>query len=261
MGCRLLVLLMFALAACGRSGGASADQRSWCRMQIFEGSRFTVCDNQGGNLELFAAGPHETPFRSFAEVARRVDPSKVAFAMNAGMFDENGRPIGLAIAAKGLAHKINLRDGPGNFHMKPNGVFRAAISGKASIVESGPTPMDVVQMYRFATQSGPLLVYHGQLHPKIEPDGQSRLIRNGVGVTAAGRPLFVISEDPVSFGKLARFFRDRLHTPDALYFDGSVSSLWDPPDGRQDTHSQLGPIIVAFKPEASAPGRGDRARP
>lgn len=194
--------------------------------------------------------------RSFAEVARKVDPSKVAFAMNAGMFDENGRPIGLAIVAKGLAHKINLRDGPGNFHMKPNGVFRVGMDGKASIVESGPMPMDVVQMYRFATQSGPLLVEHGKLHPKIEPDGQSRLIRNGVGVTETGRPLFVISEDPVSFGKFARFFRDRLHTPDALYFDGSVSSLWDPPDGRQDTHSQLGPIIVAFKPVARIGVRG-----
>jgi uncharacterized protein YigE (DUF2233 family) len=258
---RLLLSLVFLLAACTRSGGASADQPSWCRMQLFEGSRFTVCDNQGGNLQLFAAGPHEIPLRSFADVARKVDPSKVAFAMNAGMFDENGRPIGLAVAAGEQAHKINLRDGPGNFHMKPNGVFRVDMSGKASIVESGPMPVEVVQTIRFATQSGPLLVYHGKLHPKIEPDGQSRLIRNGVGVTAAGRPLFVISEDPVSFGKLARFFRDRLQTPDALYFDGSVSSLWDPPDGRQDTHSQLGPIVVAFKPAASAPGHGAHAKP
>ena len=230
-------------------------------MQLFEGSRFTVCDNEGGELQLFAAGPHETPLRSFGEVARKVDPSKVAFAMNAGMFDENGRPIGLAIAAGEQVHKINLRDGPGNFHMKPNGDFEVRIDGHAAIVESGPRPSDVIQTIRFATQSGPLLVYHGKLHPKIEPDGQSRLIRNGVGVTAAGRPLFVISEDPVSFGKLARFFRDRLHTPDALYFDGSVSSLWDPPDGRQDTHSKLGPIIVAFKPAASAPGHGGHAKP
>lgn len=230
-------------------------------MQIFEGSRFTVCDNEGGDLQLFAAGPHEAPLRSFAEVARKVDESKVAFAMNAGMFDENGRPIGLAVAGGQEERKINLRDGPGNFHMKPNGVFEVSISGKASIVESGPQPHDLIQTVSFATQSGPLLVYHGKLHPKIEPDGESRLTRNGVGVTPAGRPLFVISEDPVSFGKLARFFRDRLNTPDALYFDGSVSSLWDPPDGRQDAHSQLGPIIVAFKPSASVPDRGGRARP
>jgi uncharacterized protein YigE (DUF2233 family) len=230
-------------------------------MQTFEGSRFTVCDNEGGELQLFAAGPRELPVRSFAELSRRVDPSKVAFAMNAGMFDENGRPIGLAVAAGKRAHKINLRDGYGNFHLKPNGVFELRLDGKAATVESARRASDAVQSVRFATQSGPMLVINGKLHPKIEPDGDSRRIRNGVGVTAAGRPLFVISNDPVSFGKLARFFRDGLHTPDALYFDGSVSSLWDPPNGRQDSHSELGPIVVAFKPAASAPGREGRARP
>jgi uncharacterized protein YigE (DUF2233 family) len=231
-------------------------------MQVFERTRFTVCDNEGGQLELFAAGPHDTPVHSFTDLSRTLDVAKVAFAMNAGMFDENGRPIGLAISSPSrLAHKINLRDGPGNFHMKPNGVFKVEIGGRAGISESEPLPVEVLKTVQLATQSGPLLVQHGKLHPKIEPDGQSRLIRNGVGVTAAGRPLFVISEDPVSFGKLARFFRDRLHTPDALYFDGSVSSLWNPPDGRQDSHSQLGPIIVAFKPAASKPGRAGRARP
>jgi uncharacterized protein YigE (DUF2233 family) len=233
-------------------------------MQVFEGSRFTVCDNEGGPLQLFAAAKDHAPLRSFAEIARKVDPSKVAFAMNAGMFDQNGRPIGLAIVGPGLrVHEINLRDGPGNFHLKPNGVFEVESTGRASVFESSPTPVEVVPApgVTLATQSGPLLVQHGKLHPKIEPDGESRLIRNGVGVTAAGRPLFVISEDPVSLGKLARFFRDRLHTPDALYFDGSVSSLWDPPDGRQDSHSQLGPIIVAFKPAESAPGRAGPARP
>jgi uncharacterized protein YigE (DUF2233 family) len=97
---RVPFLLIFALSACGRSDGASPDQHSWCRVQFFEGSRFTVCDNQGGTFELFAAGPKEAPLRSFDAVAQRVDPAKVAFAMNAGMFDENGRPIGLAVAAK-----------------------------------------------------------------------------------------------------------------------------------------------------------------
>ena len=261
---KAFLLLVFALGACTKSGGASADPRSWCHMQLFEGSRFTVCDNEGGKLQLFAAARDQAPLRSFADVARKVDVSKVAFAMNAGMFDENGRPIGLAIVGPGHpVHRINLRDGPGNFHMKPNGVFEVDTSGRASVFESGPMSMDVSLSpeVALATQSGPILVIQGKLHPKIEPDGQSRLTRNGVGITADGRALFVISEDPVSFGKLARFFRDRLDTPNALYFDGSVSSLWDPPDGRQDSHSQLGPIVIAFKPAASTPGRGVRARP
>ncbi len=257
---KAFLLLMFALGACG-SGGTPAAQRSWCRMQLFEGSRFTVCDNEGGKLQLFAAAKDQAPLRSFDDIAGKVDPAKVAFAMNAGMFDQNGRPIGLAIVSPGqLIHRINLRDGPGNFQMKPNGVFEVNSLGRASVSASGSMGMDVVGV-TLATQSGPMLVINGKLHPKIEPDGESRLIRNGVGVTADGRALFVISQNAVSFGKLARFFRDSLHTPNALYFDGSVSSLWDPPDGRQDSHNQLGPILVAFRPVASKPGLASRAKP
>lgn len=244
-------VLFLVLAACTKSSGTPAFDHSWCSQKTFEGSRFIVCDNGGGRLQLFAASRDEKPLRSFAEIARMVDPSKIAFAMNAGMFDPNGRPIGLAIVGPGKqVHAINLRDGPGNFHMKPNGVFQVGDNGKAVIFESGPMPMDAVRnmSVKLATQSGPLLVEHGKLHPRIEPDGRSRLIRNAVGVTASGKPIFVISNDPVSFGKLARFMRNELHTPDALFLDGSVSSLWDPAGNRQDSNSELGPIIVAFKP-------------
>lgn len=106
-----------------------------------------------------------------------------------------------------------------------------------------------------------MLVIGGRLHPKFAPDGSSRHIRNGVGVTMNGRALFAISEGPVSLGRFARFFRDGLKTPNALFFDGAVSSLWDPANGRQDSHTQLGPIVVAFRPAASAPDREAPARP
>jgi uncharacterized protein YigE (DUF2233 family) len=57
----------------------------------------------------------------------------------------------------------------------------------------------------------------------------------------------VISEEGVSLGRFARFFRDALDCPNALYLDGSVSSLWDPAAERQDLYSQLGPMIVVFR--------------
>ena len=172
---KAMLSLIFVVGACGRAGHAPADQHSWCRMQPFESSRFTVCDNEGGKLQLFAAAPGQIPLRSFADVATKVDASKVAFAMNAGMFDENGRPIGLAIVGPGLSvHRINLRDGPGNFQMKPNGVFEVDASGRPSVIDSGPMPP--APGPALATQSGPMLVIHGRLHPKIEPDGESRLI-------------------------------------------------------------------------------------
>ena len=94
------------------------------------------------------------------------------------------------------------------------------------------------------TQSGPMLVIDGKLHPAIDHDGTSKKTRNAVGVDRAGRAHFVISEAPISFGKLARYFRDRLETPNALFLDGSVSQLWDPGRERMDGGPELGPLIV-----------------
>jgi uncharacterized protein YigE (DUF2233 family) len=227
---------------------------------MFEGDRFTVCDARGADLRLIAAGPDDRPLRSFADVGRAIAPNRVAFAMNAGMFDEAGRPIGLAVVEGARKHAINLRKGGGNFHLLPNGVFLVRKDGSAAVVQSsgyGRAAKDV----RLATQSGPMLVIDGKLHPAFEPNGESRLMRNGVGVTGGGRVRFVLTGDPVSLGRMARFFRDALKTPNALYFDGSVSSLWDPAAGRQDAFVPLGPIIVALKPAASAPGHAAPARP
>jgi prepilin-type processing-associated H-X9-DG protein len=89
-----------------------------------------------------------------------------------------------------------------------------------------------------------MLVIDGELHEAFEPDGDSHKIRNGVGIDDAGRAHFVISEAPVSFGKFARYFRDVAKTRNALFLDGSVSSLWDPARGRMDGRAPLGPLIV-----------------
>ena len=89
-----------------------------------------------------------------------------------------------------------------------------------------------------------MLVIEGALHPAISDDGESRLIRNGVGVDAKGRAHFVISNTAVSFGKLARLFRDELNADNALYLDGNVSSLWNPASDRLDSVAPIGPMIV-----------------
>ena len=72
-----------------------------------------------------------------------------------------------------------------------------------------------------------MLVVKGALHPKFEENGQSRFIRNGVGVRSDGTVMFAISMEEVSFGSFARLFRDALDCPDALYFDGVVSAFSD----------------------------------
>jgi uncharacterized protein YigE (DUF2233 family) len=96
----------------------------------------------------------------------------------------------------------------------------------------------------FATQSGPMLVISGKLHPKFLADSDSFKRRNGVGVDAAGRVHFAISEGAVRFYDFATFFRDRLGCADALYLDGTISSLYAPEIGRYDRLFPLGPIIA-----------------
>lgn len=229
------------LSACDRS--AADDQtpapalRSACAQQTFEGSQFTVCAERGGEIEVRGGK------RTFAALG--IEPERVAFAMNAGMFDEAGAAIGLLIEDGRERHKLNRREGGGNFHLMPNGVFLVRKSGRAEVVTSAnyKRRADIVS----ATQSGPMLLIGGKLHPRFDADGQSRYVRNGVGIAPDGTATFVISDDLVSFGKFARFFRDRVKARNALYLDGSVSSLWDPAAGRQDSFAELGPMVVVFR--------------
>ncbi|MES2903160.1 MAG: phosphodiester glycosidase family protein [Pseudomonadota bacterium] len=254
---RQLALAYLFLSACAEPN--SDWPVSPCRIEIFEQSRFTVCDPGDGELRLIAAGKDAIPKRAFAELMADFPADRIAFAMNAGMFDDNGRPIGLTMIDGIQLRAINLRDDGGNFHLKPNGVFVVRRDGSPSVVTSEAFARS--EDIAFATQSGPMLVIDGAIHPKFDPDGQSRFIRNGVGIAPNGSALFVISNEVVSFGKLARFFRDHLKTRNALYFDGSVSSLWDPANGRMDAGVPLGPMIVATKAEASAPGPASPATP
>jgi uncharacterized protein YigE (DUF2233 family) len=49
----------------------------------------------------------------------------------------------------------------------------------------------------------------------------------------------------VSFGVFAKLFRDTLKCPNALFLDGSISSVWAPSAGRSDELWPAGPIISA----------------
>ena len=224
--------------------------RPACERRSFEGSAFTLCryDPATDEMRLVVEGEKGAPLRSLAALERSIgrDAARVRFAMNAGMYDEAGQPIGLYVAGREERIKLNRRDGPGNFHLLPNGVFwidgkgRAHVSASDDFAEAAPNPA-------WATQSGPMLVIGGELHPEFEEDGASKLFRNGVGTDGSGTAWFAISEEGISFGRFARLFRDELGCSNALYLDGTVSSLWDPGAGRQDAYGRLGPMLVVLK--------------
>lgn len=244
-----ILLLVLLLAACKRPEPAPETAEGPCRTVNFEGDSFTVCSDAKARLELHVAGRDERPYRSFAALEHVLGAraASVRFGMNAGMFDDEGHPIGLALADGREWHAINRRtNGGGNFHLQPNGVFLVRKDGKPEILTTPAfTPASDI---RLATQSGPMLVIDGKTNPRFAADGSSRFVRNGVGIDASGTAVFAISDTAVSFGKFARLFRDRLGCRQALYLDGSVSSLWDPVNGRMDSFSGLGPMIVAVAP-------------
>ena len=94
-----------------------------------------------------------------------------------------------------------------------------------------------------ASQSGPMLVIDGALHPRFIPNSDSLNIRNGVGVTADGLLVAAISNRRVNFHRFARLFRDVLKTPNALFLDGTVSRLYAPGLKRQDLGFPMGPML------------------
>lgn len=145
-----------------------------------------------------------------------------------------------------VEHAADVGEGAGNFYLKPNGVFWVGEDGQAHVQETDRYLAHRVQA-QWATQSGPLLLQEGRLHPKIGENGASHTLRNGVCTVGAGSAWFVISDEPVSFGRFARLMRDRLECADGLYFDGSVSALWAPSLKRRDPATGLGPLVAVFE--------------
>jgi len=220
-----------------------------CEEIDFDGVDYTVCiaDLSQSDLRLFWSDTAGAPYRTFRAVdaALAGQGLRLSFAMNAGMYNDAGAPIGLYVENGDEQKAISLTDGPGNFHLKPNGVFWQGQDGTLHIDVSEDYALEMHEP-RWATQSGPMLLIDGTMHPQFAEDGASRFIRNGVGVRDQHTAYFVISSGFVSFGRFARFFRDELNCRDALFLDGTVSSIWAPSVGRYDDNHELGPMVAVF---------------
>jgi uncharacterized protein YigE (DUF2233 family) len=240
------VLALLALLLPQAAGAAT------CRDEVFEEQSFTMCEvGAAEDLRLFGDGP-DGPLGSFRAVdgALATEGKQLSFAMNAGMYHRDLSPVGLFVGDGAEVSGLVTSEGPGNFGLLPNGVFCWGAPGAPLRVIESRAFADEAPECRFATQSGPMLVIGGDLHPRFLPDSDSLNIRNGVGVTADGRrAVFVVSNDEVNFHLFARFFRDHLGLPEALYFDGNISRLYAPALGRHDGGFPMGPIVGTVVPK------------
>lgn len=136
-------------------------------------------------LQLFWQNKSSTPLLTFDALLNSLpNDDTLLFAMNAGMYNQQYAPIGYTVLDGKERLSLNLNEGGGNFHLLPNGVFwwddqgfyineshafsELLASGKAKPI--------------YATQSGPMLVIDGNIHPKFQPNSTSKKIRNGVGI-------------------------------------------------------------------------------
>lgn len=223
--------------------------RESCRSLSFLGGEYTVCtfDPAKDDIRIFNKDGTGNPYGSFEAIEQDLKKNgkgAVKFAVNGGMYHEDRSPVGLYIERGVEKHPLVTGQGWGNFFLLPNGVFYIRSDGKsAGVMETGVYSKSEL-MPLHATQSGPMLVIGGKLHPAFLPFSDSLKIRNGVGVDKRGKVIFVTSENPVRFFDFGLLYKDILGCPNALFLDGSISSLDIPAWGRRDNGHPLGPIIA-----------------
>lgn len=218
-----------------------------CQRVSHDGQGYVVCTLDAAaepDLRLWLDDASGRVYGDFSRLMADLPKGEtLLFAMNAGMFHPDYRPVGLFVADGRRLGSVVTAGGGGNFGLLPNGVFCTGGKRPFAVIESRAFA-EAPPECRLATQSGPMLVIAGQLHPRFLVDASSRYIRNGVGVSEDGQTAwFAISDRPVTFHQFGRLFRDGLGARDALYFDGSLSRLHAPEVGRADRGRRLGPII------------------
>jgi len=226
-----------------------------CSKVFLNGDGYTVCrfDPAETDIRLYENDGNGKPYGSFQALEDDLRPRGQAlrFAMNGGMYGQDLSPVGLYVEEGRALKPLNINRGWGNFHLLPNGVFYIP-NGRAGVMESRAFAASGIRP-RFATQSGPMLVIDGRLHPSFLADSTSLKLRNGVGVRADGMVVFAISDGPVRFYDFGVLFRDALDCPNALFLDGSISSLYLPEWQRRDGFFPVGPIVAVVEPLEETP--------
>jgi uncharacterized protein YigE (DUF2233 family) len=160
--------------------------------------------------------------------------------MNGGMFTPEYTPVGLYIQNFKTIRKINNVSGGGNFGLKPNGIFYLTADNKAVICKTEDFKNN--GKVKYATQSGPMLLINGQVHPAFNKNSENFNIRNGVGILPDGSVLFAISKEGVTFYDFAMFFKNK-GCKNALYLDGAISQMYCPEKGMLQMDEKFGVII------------------
>lgn len=208
-----------------------------------------VVDLRSKEVQLFWKDQEGKRFQSLDQLKNTLEKGEyeLDFATNAGMYTPRFDPQGLYIETGKELIPIDLQEKENlNFYMKPNGVFYMDQNKQAGIEVSEDYAASDKQV-QFATQSGPMLVIHGKIHPVFNQGSKNLRIRSGVGIINPDKLVFIISNQPVNFYDFATLFRDYFGCRDALYLDGAISRMYLPALKRNQLGGQFGPMIGILK--------------
>ena len=241
---RRLFLPIFLLPVCaiagailisGRHPGKENDYVTYVVNPRHQSLRFFWKDDSGNIFKSF----------SRLKVWLEKKNKKLLFAMNGGMYKTDFSPLGLYIENNKIISPLNKSSGYGNFYLKPNGIFYISDDNSAVICRTG----DFVNNHKikYATQSGPMLVINGNIHPDFKKGSSNLNIRNGAGILPDGNILFVLSEKEVSLYDFAAYFKSK-GCKNALYLDGFVSKIYISSGHRIQPAGDLGVLIAETEP-------------
>ena len=196
------------------------------------------------NLEFFWKNKNDSIIKTFENLKTELkkENKSLVFAMNGGMFNKQFSPQGLYVEKSKMLSKLDtIKKGYGNFYLQPNGVFSISKNSLPNI--STTNDFKINSNINYATQSGPMLLIDGEIHPKFSNHSSNLNIRNGVGILPNGNVLFAMSKTKISFYDFATYFKQR-GCKNALYLDGFVSKTYLPSKNQEQLGGDFGVIIA-----------------
>jgi uncharacterized protein YigE (DUF2233 family) len=202
-----------------------------------------VVDPSQQTLQFFWKDPSGKNYANAKKLqaALQAENKALLFAVNGGMYLKDRSPQGLYIEKGKTLKKLNtVKEAYGNFYLQPNGVFYLTDEQKAGLCPTNQ--FEDKGNICYATQSGPMLVIDGQIHPKFTKGSSNVHIRNGVGILPDGKILFAISTETINLYDFASFFKNQ-GCNNALYLDGFVSRMYLPVKSWEQMDGNFGVII------------------
>ena len=195
------------------------------------------------DLKFYWKDKNGINYTNFENLKSNLEQSgqELVFAMNGGMFKKDLSPQGLYIEnGVTLSPLDKIQKAHGNFYLQPNGVFYLTKDGTPLICTSDQFKAD--SNIEYATQSGPMMVIDGTIHPDFTKGSTNIHIRNAVGILATGNLLFAMSKEKINFYEFASFFKQN-GCKNALYLDGFVSKTYLPSKKWTQFDGDFGVII------------------